>query len=57
MTKKHESLMKAGVAGVVTGSLAFFAVNSLCARKSRRRAKRMTAAKTFKLIGNLMDTF
>lgn len=54
MTHKQESIVKAGVAGIVAGGLAFVAVNSLC---SRRRTKRMTAAKALKMVGTLMDAF
>lgn len=52
MTHKQECVLKATVAGVVTGGLAFVAVNSLGRRKSFRR---MTAAKAFRMIGTVMD--
>ncbi len=54
MTHKQENVVKASIAGVVAGSLAFVAVNSLCSHKS---FKRMTAAKAFKMVGSLMDAF
>ena len=52
MSHKQETCVKAAVAGVVTGGLAFLAVKSLCGRRSFRR---MSAAKAFKMIGTLMD--
>jgi len=52
MSHKQEVCVKATVAGVVTGGLAFLAVKSLCGRRSFRR---MSAAKAFKMIGTLMD--
>ncbi len=52
MNNKQECLIKAAVAGVVTGGLAFVAVNSFGRKKSFRR---MSAAKAFKMIGSVMD--
>ncbi|MBQ8193760.1 MAG: hypothetical protein IJZ47_00190 [Oscillospiraceae bacterium] len=52
MTHKQECIVKAAVAGVVTGGLAFVAVNSLGRKKSFRR---MTTAKAFRMIGTMMD--
>lgn len=54
MTKETTSVMKSAAAGIVTGGLAFMAVKTLT---SSKRARRKTAAKTAKLIGNLMDSF
>ncbi len=54
MSKKQSAMLKAGVAGVVAGGLAFVAVNSLCSRRSHRR---MTTAKALKMVGTLMDAF
>ncbi len=52
MKDKQACLIKAAVAGVVTGGLAFAAVNSLGRKKSFRR---MSAAKAFRMIGTVMD--
>ena len=52
MSHKQEVCIKAAVAGVVSGGLAFLAVRSLCSRRSFRR---MSAAKAFKMIGTLME--
>ena len=52
MSHNQEVCIKAAVAGVVSGGLAFLAVKSLCKRRSFRR---MTAAKAFKMIGSLME--
>lgn len=54
MTRETSSVMKGAAAGIVTGGLAFMAVKTL---SGSRRARRKTAAKTAKLIGNLMDSF
>lgn len=54
MSKHSECCIKAIAAGLITGTLAFLAVQNICARRFRRG---MTAAKAFKTIGVLMDAF
>lgn len=54
MTKAQDCCVKSAAAGVIAGTLAFFAVKSVCSHKSFRR---MSAAKAFKMIGSLMDAF
>lgn len=54
MTRKQNCYIRSAAAGVITGALAFFAVRSLCPRRSFRR---MSAAKAFRMIGTLMDAF
>ncbi|MBS7368878.1 MAG: hypothetical protein KIG62_01825 [Oscillospiraceae bacterium] len=54
MKSKTGICIKSAVAGVVVGTLAFIAVNSLSRRHS---IKRMTTAKAFKTIGTLLDAF
>lgn len=52
MTHKQETCVKAVVAGVVSGGLAFLAVRSVCKKRSFHK---MTAAKAFKMIGTLIE--
>ncbi len=54
MTRQQENCIKASIAGVVTGGLAFLAVK---AYGNRRSFRRMTTAKAFRMIGTLMDAF
>ncbi len=54
MSRRTESYIKGGAAGLIAGGLAFMAVKSLCSHRSFRR---MSTAKAFKMIGTLMDAF
>ncbi len=54
MSHKTESVLKGAAAGVIAGGLAFITVKSVC---SRRHFKRASAAKAFKTIGTLLDSF
>lgn len=54
MNRKINRGIKSTAAGLIAGTLAFLAVNSLSKRHS---IKRMSAAKAFKTIGLLLDAF
>ena len=54
MTRRTQSYIKSGAAGLIAGGLAFMAVRALCSHRSFRR---MSTAKAFKMIGSLLDAF
>lgn len=53
MTSKQEATLKAGIAGVVAGGIAFAAASTVFRHRSHRR---MSAAKALKMVGTLMDS-
>ena len=53
MSREAQSYVKGAAAAVVTGGIAVLAVRSLT---NNKRLKRKMTAKTFKAIGNIMDS-
>ena len=53
MSREAQTYVKGAAAAVVTGGIAFLAVRSLT---NNKRLKRKMTAKTFKAIGNIMDS-
>lgn len=54
MSRNTETCIKSVAAGLITGTLAYLAVQSICHSRLRRG---MNAVKAFKTIGVLMDAF